>query len=584
MRCTVLLMSAVAAAGLPAIAQSQAKPAVSPYPASKKYPAPAWFVNVAPQAGLTMRNVNGEAASKNYIIETTGGGVAIFDYDRDGWPDIFLTSGRTLDGEPVEGSAPRSHLYHNNHDGTFTDVTVQAGLAATGWAQGACVGDYDNDGYDDLYVTYYGKNRLYHNDGNGHFTEVAEQAGVAGDGTKWGTGCAFFDYDRDGKLDLFVANYVQMDLKALPKPGEGMMCIWKGVPVECGPRGLPSTTNLLYHNLGRGKFADVTKSSGIAATNGHYCLGVSTLDYNRDGWPDIYVACDSTPSILYRNNKDGTFTDVAVDASVAFGDDGNEQAGMGATVADYDGEGWPDIFKTNFSDDVSSLYHNNKDGTFTPTIYDAGLGLNTHYLGWGAMFVDVDNDGWPDILLANGHVYPQVTSGLGASYREPRLLYWNQGNGKFKDVSSAAGPGCTEQMPSRGLATGDLWNDGRESAVINDMDEKPLLLVNLAANDNHWLGLLLVGTRSNRDGIGARVSVTAGGRTWVQELRSGSSYLSSSDLRLHFGLGAAATTEHVDVLWPSGLEERIPGGAADRFITLREGSGTTISASPASKP
>jgi enediyne biosynthesis protein E4 len=562
---------AVLAAGSAIPSATDAHP--TPYPASREHAAPAWFVNVAPQAGLTMRNINGEAATKNYIIETTGGGVAIFDYDRDGWPDIYLTSGQNLHGEPDADGPPTGHLYHNNHDGTFSDVTKQAGLDATGWAQGACVGDYDNDGWDDLYVTYYGKNRLYHNDGNGHFTEVAEKAGVAGDGTKWGTGCAFVDYDRDGKLDLFVANYVQFDLKTAPKPGEGMTCIWKGTPVECGPRGLPFTTNLLYRNLGNGKFADVTKTSGIAATYGHYCLGVSTLDYNRDGWPDIYVGCDSTPSILYRNNKDGTFTDVAVDTSVAFSDDGNEQAGMGTTVGDYDGDGWPDIFKTNFSDDISSLYRNNHNGTFTSTIYDAGLGLNTHYLGWGAMFVDVDNDGWPDLLLANGHVYPQVTADRGANYREPRVLYWNQGNGKFKEVTSAAGPGCTEPMPARGLAIGDLWNDGRESAVINDMDEKPLLLVNLAANDHHWLGVILEGTRSNRDGIGARVTVTAGGRSWVQEERSGSSYLSSSDLRMHFGLGAAGAVEHIDVAWPSGREERFAGGSTDRFVTLVEGKG-----------
>ena len=544
-----------------------------PYPASSIYAAPAWFVNVAPQAGLAMRNINGEAATKNYIIETTGGGVAIFDYDRDGWPDIYLTSGQNLHNEPEADGPPTGHLFHNNHDGTFTDVTKQAGLAVSGWAQGACVGDYDNDGWDDLFVTYYGKNRLYRNDHHGRFTEVAEPAGVAGDGTKWGTGCAFVDYDRDGKLDLLVANYVQFDLKTAPKPGEGMTCIWKGTPVECGPRGLRYTTNLLYHNLGNGKFADVTKTSGITTTNGHYCLGVSTLDYNRDGWPDIYVASDSTPSILYRNNKNGTFTDVAVDASVAFSDDGNEQAGMGTTVGDYDGDGWPDIFKTNFSDDISSLYRNNRDGTFTSTIYDAGLGLNTHYLGWGVMFLDVDNDGWSDLLLTNGHVYPQVTADRGASYREPRVLYWNQGNGKFKEVTSTAGPGITEPMPARGLAVGDLWNDGRQSAVINDMDEKPMLLVNLAANSNHWLGVILQGTQSNRDGIGARVTVTAGGHSWVQEERSGSSYLSSSDLRLHFGLGAGSSIEHIDVVWPSGRDERFPGGAADRFVTLAEGSG-----------
>ncbi|MGC2504885.1 MAG: VCBS repeat-containing protein, partial [Silvibacterium sp.] len=391
-RIVILSGLALLASAIACFAQTRdTKPerlAVHPYSASKSYPGPAWFVNVAPQAGLNMLNVNGDAAAKKYIIETTGSGVAIIDYNRDGWPDILLLNGRTLDGEPSPSPNPTSHLYRNNRDGTFTDVTVEAGLTATGWAQGACVGDYDNDGYDDIYITYYGKNRLYHNQRNGTFKEVAGPAGVAGDGKAWGTGCAFVDYDRDGKLDLMVANYVQLDMATVPKPGEGVTCIWKGTPVMCGPRGLPFTTNILYHNLGGGKFEDVSKSSGITKTNGHYCFSVSTLDYNHDGWPDIYVACDSTPSILYRNNKNGTFTDVAEDASVAYDEDGREQAGMGATIGDYDGDGWPDIFKTNFSDDRSSLYHNNRDGTFTETISDAGLGLNTQYLGWGAAFLD----------------------------------------------------------------------------------------------------------------------------------------------------------------------------------------------------
>jgi enediyne biosynthesis protein E4 len=569
-----LLMSLAVRASPQAHSKSTQPVQGDPYPASKSYAAPAWFVDEAPHAGLTMLNVNGDAATKKYIIETTGSGVAIIDYDRDGWPDIFLLNGTTLDGEPKPASMPTSHLYHNNRDGTFTDVTAGSGLEAPGWAQGVCVGDYDNDGRDDLYVTYYGKNRLYRNEGNGHFKDVAEQEGVAGDGTKWGTGCAFVDYDRDGKLDLMVANYVQFDVKTIPKPGEGLMCVWKGVPVMCGPRGLPFTTNLLYHNVG-GKFVDVTESSGVTKTNGHYCFSVSTLDYNADGWPDIYVACDSTPSILYRNNKDGTFTDVGPDASVSYSDDGGEQAGMGSTIGDYDNDGWPDIFRTNFSDDTSSLYHNNHDGTFTSAIFDAGLSLNTQYLGWGTMFVDVDNSGWPDILAVNGHVYPEVdTAHLGATYREPRILYWNQGNGKFKDISKVSGPGITEPMSSRGLAVGDLWNDGRESAVINNIDEKPLLLVNLAANSNHWVGVILQGTQSNRDGIGARVTLSAGGREWVQEERSGSSYLSNNDLRLHFGLGPATSIESFDVVWPSGLSERFAGGASDRFFTLVEGKGT----------
>ncbi len=537
---------------------------------------PAWFVDVAAEAGLTMQNVNGGVTTKKYILETTGSGVAVIDYDRDGWPDIFVVNGTMLGtkGQQNTDSAPTNHLYHNNHDGTFTDVTKAAGLTANGWGQGACVGDYDDDGYDDLYVTYYGKNRLYHNERNGTFKEVAEQSGVAGNGKDWGTGCAFVDYDRDGKLDLMVANYVNFNLATIPKPGEGVMCVWKGTPVMCGPRGLPYTPNILYHNLGNGKFQDVSKQSGIEKTYGHYGFSVSTLDYNNDGWPDIYIACDSTASILYRNNKDGTFTDVGAEAGVAFDEDGREQAGMGSTVADYNGDGLLDIFKTNFSDDTSSLYRNNGDGTFTPSIFDAGLRLNTQYLGWGTMFMDIDNDGWPDILAVNGHVYPEVdTAHLGSTYKEPRLLYWNKGNGKFQDISRQCGPGCTLPESSRGLAVADFWNDGRLSAVINNMSDHPMLLVNLAANKNHWIGIATMGTKSNRDGIGARVTVFASGRKLVQEVRSGSSYISSSDLRIHFGLGTITTVDRIEIAWPSGLKETFPAQKVDRFITLIEGTG-----------
>jgi hypothetical protein len=525
-----------------------------------------------------MENVNGGVNTKNYIIETTGSGVAIFDYDNDGWPDIFLVNGTTIEmsttGAKATTDIPTSHLFHNNHDGTFTDVTKAAGLDFSGWGQGVCVGDYDNDGFDDMYVTYYGKNRLYHNQGNGTFKEVAAAAGVAGDGTTWGTGCAFVDYDRDGKLDLLVANYVRFDVKTAPKPGEGLMCVWKGTPVMCGPRGLDSSPNILYHNLGGGKFADVSKTSGIEKTNGHYCFSVSTLDYDDDGWPDIYVACDSTPSILYHNQHDGTFADVAPETGVAYNEDGREQAGMGSSIADYDGDGRPDIFKTNFSDDASSLYRNNGDGTFTPAIFEAGLGLNTQFLGWGTMFIDVDNDGRPDILVVNGHVYPEVdTSHLGSTYRESRLLYWNAGNGKFKDISRQCGPGCTEPQSSRGLAVGDLWNDGRMSAVVNNMGSQPILLVNEASNKNNWLGVITRGTKSNRDGIGAKVTVIAGDHKLVQEVRSGSSYISNNDMRLHFGLGGNAAVDRILVRWPSGQTETFPGGQANRFVTLVEGRG-----------
>ena len=545
-----------------------------PYAPGAAQPGPAWFVDQAPQAGLRMQNVNGDAATKRYILETTGSGVAILDYDRDGWPDIFLVNGDAFPSEPQHAGAHTSHLFHNNHDGTFTDVTRQAGLGITGWGQGVCVGDYDNDGFDDLYVTYYGKNRLFHNERNGSFKDVTTEAGVGGSGSEWGTGCAFVDYDRDGKLDLVVANYVHFDVRTIPKPGEGVMCVWKGTPVMCGPRGLPSAPNLLFHNAGNGRFADVSKSSGIEKTTGHYCFSISTVDYNEDGWPDLYVACDSTPSILYRNNRDGTFTDVAAEAGAAFDEDGREQAGMGSAIGDYDGDGHEDIFKTNFSDDVSSLYRNNGDGTFTSTIQQAGLGLNTQFLGWGVTFLDVDNDGWLDLLLVNGHVYPEVdTAHLGSTYRQPCLFYGNTEQGSFKDLSKSAGPGCATAASARGLAVADLWNDGRVSPVTNNIDSQPRLLVNMAANANHWLGVELVGTKSNRDGIGALVTVSAGARHWVQEVRSGSSYISSSDLRLHFGLGSQTAVRDITVRWPNGEREVFAGGPADRFVTLTEGKG-----------
>jgi len=538
-------------------------------------PPVAYFVDNAEKAGLTMTTVFGGKDTKKYIIETTGTGVAIFDYDNDGWPDIFLVNGTTLEGFPA-GTGPTNHLYRNNHDGTFTDVTTKAGLASTGWGQGVCAGDYDNDGWEDLYVTYYGKNRLYRNQ-QGVFTEVAEKSGVAGTGKAWGTGCAFVDYDRDGLLDLMVANYVDFDMANAPAPGERASCVWKGVPVMCGPRGLPGAKNILYHNLGGGKFEDVTAKAKIDQTSGHYAFSVTTLDFDDDGWPDIYVACDSTPSILYHNNRDGTFTDVAVTAGAAYNEDGREQAGMGSTVADYDGDGRLDIFKTNFSDDTSTLYHNNGNGTFDDVTFAAGLGLYTRYLGWGTMFLDIDNDGWPDLLLVNGHVYPEVDKqNLGSTYQEPRILYRNNGNKTFSDISAQAGPGITEVRAGRGLAVGDLWNDGRMSAVISNMNAAPSLLVNQVRSANHWVGIRTLGTKSNRDGIGARLSVKAGTRVLVDEVRSGSSYDSNSDMRVHFGLGTAAKIDWVQIRWPSGLTERFENVAVDAIHTLKEGSGSPV--------
>ena len=533
------------------------------------------FTDIAGKSGLTIENVFGGKETKKYIIETTGTGVAIFDYDNDGWPDIFIVNGTTLEGSPP-GKGPTSHLYRNNHDGTFKDVTVEAGLIATGWGQGVCVGDYDNDGWEDLYVTYYGKNRLYHNQ-KGVFTEVAQQAGVAGSGKSWGTGCAFVDYDRDGLLDLIVANYVDFDLSTAPAPGARASCVWKGVPVMCGPRGLPGAKNILYRNRGNGTFEDVTVKARLDRTDGHYSLGISTLDFDADGWPDIYVACDSTPSILYHNNRDGTFTDVAVTAGAAFNEDGREQAGMGTSVADFNGDGRLDIFKTNFSDDTSTLYRNNGDGTFEDATFAAGLGLHTQYLGWGTMFFDFDNDGWPDLIVANGHVYPEVDKyHLGSNYQEPRILYHNNGNGTFTDISASAGVGITSAASSRGLAVGDLWNDGKLSVVISNMNSPPSLLVNQIRSSNHWIGIQTVGTRSNRDGIGAGITVNIGTRRLVDEVRSGSSYISNSDRRVHFGLGTAERVDSVQVRWPSGLVEQFNNVTVDSIHSLTEGSGVAM--------
>ena len=566
-------------AGLFACESVWAQAGSSPYPATAAHAGPAWFVDVAKEAGITVRNVNGSDTNKLYIVESTGSGVAILDYDNDGWLDIFLVNGTPLPGGgAAAGTAATNHLLHNNHDGTFTDATRGSGLTDAGWGQGVCVGDYDNDGLEDIFVTSYGKNRMYHNEGHGHFSEVAESAGVAGTGKEWGTGCAFVDYDRDGKLDIAVANYVHFDLSKTPKPGSESGCTWKGAPVMCGPRGLPFAPNILFHNLGNGRFQDASKASGFGKTPGHYCFSVTTLDYDEDGWPDIFMACDSTPSILYRNNHDGTFTDMGAEAGVAFNEDGREQAGMGSTAGDYDGDGHIDLFKTNFSDDTSTLYHANGDGTFSDVTAAAGLAINTDALGWGAMFADVDNDGFPDLLVVNGHVYPEVDAAhLGSRFKQPRFLYSNLRDGRFRDVSKASGPGLTEPLSGRGLAIADLWNDGRLEAVVNNLSDRPMLLVNEAKNANHWLGLQLVGTHSVRDAIGARVTLhgTQSGkaRVWVDEVRSGSSYSSSSDLRLHFGLGAQPVLSSIEVRWPAGGVEWFGPPAFDRIVTLTEGKG-----------
>lgn len=532
------------------------------------------FRDIAEQAGLTAENVSGSAEKKNYILETTGNGVVIFDYDNDGLMDIFLPNGTTLDGDG-RGRNSTGHLYHNLGNLRFEDVTEKAGLGRVGWAQGGCAADYDNDGYPDLFVTYYGHSVLYHNEGNGTFKDVTEAAGLKSDSVRWDTGCSFLDYDLDGKLDLVVTGYVEFDRGKIPTPGTSGYCMWKGIPVMCGPRGLPPGRNFLFRNEGSGKFADVSDKSGIGKPTGCYGFTALTSDFDNDGYPDIYVACDSRPSLLYHNLKNGTFEEVGIASGVAFNDAGQEQAGMGVAVSDYDEDGYFDIAKTNFSDDVPNLYHNDHDLTFTDRVYESGLGVHTQSLGWGIQFIDVDNDGRKDLLIVNGHVYPDVERGpLNYKYRQPRLFYWNVGGGKFKDMSAAAGPGISTLWVSRGSAVADLDNDGSLEVVINNMDARPSLLKNYGTKKN-WLLIRCIGTTSNRDAVGARVYVYVRSRHVSGEIETGSSFLSQNDPRVHAGLGDSTSYDRVEVQWPGGAREVFPGGKANQIITLKQGTGSS---------
>lgn len=531
------------------------------------------FADVAEAAGLTDVFYCGTDSAKKYILETLGGGIALLDYDNDGWVDVFVVSATRFEGFPA-GKEPTNQLYRNQKDGTFRKVTAEAGLTATGWGQGVCAGDYDNDGFVDLFVTSWGQNRLYRNTGKGAFTDVTEATGLK-QSTRWGTGCAFLDYDLDGRVDLFVANYLVFDRDKIPLPGTSPNCHWKGVPVMCGPKGLPGGTNLLFHNEG-GKFRDVSEASGVAAINDRYSMSVTTLDYDHDGWPDIFVAVDSQASILFRNNKNGTFTDVAVAGGVAYSEDGREQAGMGSAAGDYDGDGWLDLAKTNFIDDTANLYRNNGDGTFEDAVHPTGVGRNMKYMGWGVAFLDYDNDGWQDLFMVNGHVYPEIEMKVPDSpYRQKRLLYRNILGKKMEEVSASPATGITERHSSRGLAVGDYDNDGNVDMFVWNMNEHPSLLRN-SGGGGHFLSLRLVGVKANRSAIGARVTVVAGGRRQVQEVRSGSSFMSQSDLRLHFGLGQERRVDRIEIEWPRlNLRETLPNVAADQFVIITEGQGVT---------
>ncbi len=535
---------------------------------------PVQFVDVAEQAGLKHPNVWGGITNKKLIVETKGSGLAFFDYDNDGWLDIYLTNGNRLDAHWPAGKEPISYLYKNNRDGTFTDVTEKSRLGRTGWQTGVCVGDYDNDGWDDLFCCFWGHNVLFHNNGDGTFTDVTHKSGLAQKKGRWGTGCNFLDYDRDGHLDLFVCNFVKLDPDGVPSANDMSFCQWKGVPTMCGPRGLPGDTNLLYHNNGDGTFTDVSEKAGILKPGPRYSISATSCDFDNDGWPDIYVAVDSEPSILFHNNHDGTFTDVAVAAGCAYNEDGNEQAGMGLAVADYDCDGWFDIFKTNFVDDTSDLYHNNGDGTFSDLAISSGVG-NKNYVAWGCGFIDYDNDGWQDIVQVNGHVYPQVDAyNFGEAFKNPRLVYRNLGNGHFQDVSLRMGPGITERFSSRGAAFGDYNNDGCMDVLVLNMNDLPSLLRNIGGNKQNWIKIKLVGTKCNRTAIGARVRVTIGKHVQMNEVQSGSSVMSQSDLRLHFGLGMARTVDSIEVKWPTTQKvERFEQISANQILTIREGAG-----------
>jgi enediyne biosynthesis protein E4 len=540
--------------------------------------APVIYIDITREAGLDKFHHRSGSGQKRTVLETPGSGVALLDYDNDGWLDIYLLNGSTIAALKGKEAPPRAMLLHNNHDGTFTDVTEKAGVANERWGFGVAVGDYDNDGWPDIYVSNFGKNRLYHNNHDGTFTDVAEKAGVTVGG--WSTGATWGDYDHDGRLDLFVPGYVKFDIDHPPIPGQGELprgfCQFRGVEVMCGPRGLPGEPDHLFHNNGDGTFTDVSVRAGVADARGYYGLSSVFVDVDDDGWVDLAVANDSVPKYLYRNKHDGTFEDISYFSGFALNDDGREQAAMGIAVGDYNRDGRVDFCITNFSDDYNTLYRNDGEGSFTDVSVHADIATVTiPFLGWGTAFLDFDNDGWLDLFFANGHVYPEVDKmDWGTTYAQRPLLMRNIDGNKFQAVPPATGSGLAVVVPARGAAFGDLFNDGHIDVVLNNIDTTPTLLRNIVNNGNHWVTLkLLGGPKSPRDAIGAKVFVTAGGARQRGDVFSGGSYASSSDQRLHFGLGTANKVDRVEIHWPSGTKEEVIVPAVDRIYTIVEGKG-----------
>jgi len=526
------------------------------------------FHDITAEAGITFQHHS--APDKRYIVESMSGGVALLDFDNDGLIDIYFVDSLTVD-TAKKPAAARSALYRNLGSGKFEDMTDKAGVGHPGWGMGVCTADVDGDGWEDIYVTTLGRNRLYHNNHDGTFTDIAGQTGIAAGG--WSTGCGFADYDRDGHLDLFVSRYVSVDLEHLPEFGKDKTCEYRGIAVQCGPRGLPGESDILFHNDGDGHFTDVSEKSGVSDRRTYFGLGIAWFDYNGDGWPDLYVANDATPNYLYRNNKDGTFTDVALPMGVAVSDDGAEQGSMGVALGDYVSSGRLSVFVTNFSEEYNDLYRHDGDHFTDVSFRSKTAPSSLPYVGWGTAFVDYDNDGLLDIIVVNGHVYPQLDTvhlGASAGYRQRKLLYRNRGDGTFEEIAGQIGPVMTDPRVGRGLAIGDLDNDGRLDVVVNNLDGSPEVLHNETPDRGNWLIVKLTGKRWNTGAIGALVTARAGTMTGMRLIQSGSSYLSQNDKRLHFGLGGATEIESLEVRWPDDTTSTLRHVKANQIVTIQQ--------------